>query len=166
MGENVVVDFQRAPPNVAVTGIMDHRGLVYWMTKPKSIKKLDHLELLEDFRNLLGHRNEVAIFMDGLSLHWSKESIAAYARLNFRAIKNIAYNSPENPIEQVWRVIKWDYRRELLRFLSTNKAVELDLFQLVHKLLRNPLKLNCAATISQKHKKLAKRCGAKIRAPL
>ena len=101
--------------------------------------------------------------MDGLSLHWTKESKAAYARLKFYPLKNMAYNSPMNAIEQVWRVVKLSYRRKLLKFLASNEARTLNLFDFVKEILHDDFDLDFDETIARKWRELAELTGARVR---
>jgi hypothetical protein len=96
---NIEVDFQRAPPCVAVSGIMDETGLVMTIIRTKSIKKVDHLQFLKDFRKKLGHDEEVAIFYDGLHFHKGKDAKEVMTSLNIFGVLNKAYCSYLNSIE-------------------------------------------------------------------
>ena len=97
--ENVLVDFQRAPPALAVSGIMNETGLCFFLTKKKSIHEDDHVDVIYKFRRSLGHRRRVALFYDGLWIHKGKKAQAALRANNILPMLNVAYNSPMNPIE-------------------------------------------------------------------
>ena len=54
--KNVLVDFQRAPPNIAVSGVMDEHGMILHIIRKKSIRQWDHEFLIKELRKKVGHR--------------------------------------------------------------------------------------------------------------
>jgi hypothetical protein len=100
--ENVVVDFQRAPPNVAASAIISSDGLYMHIVRQKSIKGDDHIQFLKDFREKLGHWDPVALYSDGLSFHHSKVTKEVMQELNIFDIKAIAYSAKYQPVEWYW----------------------------------------------------------------
>lgn len=62
--------------------------------------------------------------------------------LNFIGVKAIAYCPETNAAEQLFKVIKKEYKFELLQFLAVHPARELDLLQLVKNLMTGEIKLD------------------------
>ena len=71
----------------------------------------------------------LAIFMDNVSYHRSKETRSKMNELNIRAIYNVAYRPDLNPIENYFALLKRAYKRERLRKIS--RSEEYDPTQLV-----------------------------------
>jgi hypothetical protein len=93
------VDFQRAPKAVSAVAIIDEKGISKMNVKTGAFKKEDHWALLRQWREDLGHGDQVALFSDGLSFHHSKASKDLMRELNIIGIKNIAYLPQMNCVE-------------------------------------------------------------------
>ena len=96
----------------------------------------------------------MALFFDGLSFHRSKKTKEILKELNILGLLNKAYSSPLNPIEQVWKEVKYSYCRKLLKFLSEHEGDELDLTAMVDECLHIPLKMDPKAMIAKKVKEI------------
>jgi hypothetical protein len=60
--------------------------------KVGAFKKEDHWALLKEWRQKLGHKDQVALYLDGLSFHHSKATKDLMAELNIIGIKSVAYS--------------------------------------------------------------------------
>ena len=102
------------------------------------------------------------MFFDGLNIHKSNLTKAVLQKHNVFGILNIAYQSPLNPIEQVWCWKKRTYKKRLLAFLTKNEAKDLDLEALVTEIMDEPTPMNFRKTVREKLRGLKELCNANV----
>lgn len=69
---------------------------------------------------------KLALFMDQLRVHWSKESTAAMRELDIEWILNASYSPDYNCVEGAIGVTKTLIKRERLRALAHNRKIDLE----------------------------------------
>lgn len=97
---NIMMDMTKM--NIKTTAVIgaitEEHGVFDWKQYPKSINIEKFQDYLLRLRKLLKKR-KVYIFMDNLSVHRSKKTLAFMEELGFVAIFNVAYSPDYNPIE-------------------------------------------------------------------
>lgn len=89
-------------------------GVDHYIVHQRSIRTRQFVTFLEDLSALnLGRR--FALFMDNMKVHRSLEAMAAYDRLDIVPLFNLPYSPQYNGIEQVFSLIKNEYKKLLLQ---------------------------------------------------
>lgn len=160
--KNVFIDYQRIPKAVSCSIIIDKDGIVIKNMKVGAFKKHDHWEFLQEFRQILGHDEEVALYLDGLSFHHSKESKILMKALNIYGVKSVAYTPQFMPCEIIWECKKKAYKNQLTIYLSRNPAKDLNLFLMVKELMEKEIPINFESLIKRLDKALVRSVGANL----
>ena len=135
LGQNILSQFVYMPPCKAAIGICSNLGLHLYQIFDKSVVQDNYHAFLRAFRESLGHRQRVAVFHDGLSMHKTKASRELYDALNIESVLIIAYNSEQNPQEHIWLRSKQSYRKQLLQLLTKVNFKSIDFHALVTDVL-------------------------------
>jgi hypothetical protein len=154
LNENVKIDFYRAPASIGATAIINKEGVQIYDTVVKGVKMDDHWSLLFHFRQQLGHNDEVAIYMDGLSFHHSTKTAPWMRQLNIKGIKSVGYVPFYNIVEDFWAHKKFRYRRALLAYLRTKRAQDLDLMEFVREVMEHSENIDYEKLIEKKIEEL------------
>ena len=99
-----------------LAGISEDGGLESFIIHPRSIKREQYIEFLENIR-LKYPEGEIIMFVDILSVHKTKESKEAYVKLNITPCYNVPYSPQFNGIEFYWSLVKAHYKKLLLYHL-------------------------------------------------
>ena len=125
---------------IAVVAAIDMKGkIVSMMMKHKFIDQFDFAEFL-DMLYMKAKKRPVNIFLDNLAVHRTIH-VRETAEMNKQTLVfNGPYTSELNPIEHLWQMAKFRFRRNLItekNYLNDNK-----MFSLVRKCIRSvPKKL-------------------------
>jgi len=101
------------------------RGIGLCLIYTKAVDAEDFVEFLKKLRNKLG-RKPVALFMDQLRVHKSKDVQPWYGRLNITPIYNVGYSPELNPIEAVFSKVKAVFCRTRLNSLVNKLGFNFD----------------------------------------
>lgn len=109
--ENIEVDAAKLdePTLAMVMAISAETGIEHHDVFPKSVNHERFIVFLERLRSVVG-TDEVALFMDNLSVHKKDTVREAMTRLNMRPIYNLPYAPDYNPIELVFSKLKHGYK--------------------------------------------------------
>jgi hypothetical protein len=162
IGKNVQVHFQYAPKAVSCVALINEKGIDWMNVKTGAFKKEDHWELLRGWRKKLGHERQVALFSDGLSFHHSKVTHSLMKELNILPIKNIAYQPHLCVVEFLWNVQKKEFKKKLTQFLSLFPAKDLNLEQLVQRIMYRDSGFEFEKRTKEKHAELVQKVGARL----
>ena len=86
-------------------GISEEEGVEHWQIFETSVNNAKFGEYLEGLR-AANKNQKIAVFMDNLSVHQSKDSQAALKKLKIEHVFNVAYSPEFNPIELVFSMLK------------------------------------------------------------
>jgi len=92
------------------------RGVGLCLVHAKAVAAEDFVAFLRKLRNKLGRR-PIALFMDQLRVHKSRDVQSEYDRLDITPIFNVGYSPELNPIEAVFSKVKAVFCRERLNSL-------------------------------------------------
>jgi len=111
-----------------IAAISYGRGLELIQIEKNSINKAKFKLFLEDIRRQ-HWADDVALFLDNLSVHHSRDVKERLEELSLPAIFNAPYSCANNPIELVFAVVKHFFKLERLRCIQfgieedTQKAI-------------------------------------------
>lgn len=108
-----------------IAAVSKEKGVELVMNFERSVNVPKFIEFLRALRQQQPFA-KVALFMDQLAVHKSKDVREQYSRLKFEAIFNAAYSPNFNPIEGVIGVAKREIKKERLRALALNSAIDLE----------------------------------------
>ena len=100
-----------------IAAISYGRGLKLIQIEKGSIDRAKFKVFLEDLRRL-HWADDVALFLDNLSVHRSAEIKERLEELGMPAIFNAPYSCEYNPIEHVFSVVKHFFKKERLRCIQ------------------------------------------------
>lgn len=95
----------------------------------RAIKKDTFVQFLKKLNQING-RKPLAIFMDNLLVHKTREVFDVYWDLKMYPIFNIAYSPEFNPIESVFSQMKRHFKKARLSKLANNEDFETE--QAIH----------------------------------
>ena len=103
--------------------ISDNGGLEAYAIHPKAITTVEFIEFVDMLSaRFLGQ--ELAIFIDNLQVHKSKEVLETCNHLTARLIFNIPYSPNSNGIDTYFSILKAEYKKLLLERLIMGVKVE------------------------------------------
>ncbi len=101
------------------------RGMGLCLIYMTAVDADDFVAFLRKLRAKLGRR-PIALFMDQLPVHKSKDVRPAYDRLDITPIYNVAYSPEFNPIEAVFSKVKRHFSSQRLHNLVTKIGFNMD----------------------------------------
>ena len=87
----------------------------------RAINSEDFISYLKTLRSRY-FQTPLALFMDQLTVHRSKEVRPWYAQLNIKPIFNVGYSPEYNPIESIFSIVKRHFNRDRLYAIVNRKA--------------------------------------------
>ena len=97
-------------------------GVELAMQFPRSINSERFCKFLVALRNKHPFK-KLALFLDNLSCHHSKSVKRKYQELQIRPIFNAAYYPRGNPIEEVFSIVKREFKAQKLDRILNGKEV-------------------------------------------
>lgn len=104
----------------------------------------------------------MALYSDGLSFHHSKNTKKLVEELGILLVKGCGYCPEMNCTEQLWKVVKHEYKFQLMAFLSMHPARLLDLEKMVGDIMAGSHKLDFEATVRRIYLDMAESVGANV----
>ena len=101
------------------------RGMGLCLIHLKAVDADDFVQFLRKLRAKLGRR-PIALFMDQLPVHRSRDVQPEYNRLDITPIYNVGYSPELNPIEAVFSKVKAVFCRERLNSLVNKQGFNFD----------------------------------------
>jgi transposase len=99
------------------------RGVEHYRIHPKAISNCEFIEFLEELASLMGERS-IAVFMDNMRVHRSRESTKTFERQGIQPVFNVPYSPQFNGIEGVFSMIKARYKQMQLQHLVEEKRFQ------------------------------------------
>ena len=120
--ESVVMDLShfRVKTTAVIAAITHEHGMLLW----KQMGKSANIEKFKDFLNALYFalpNRKLYVYMDNLSVHRSKKTLAHMETLGMVPIFGTPYSPQYNPIEHCFSVAKRKFRTDLAQRVATGK---------------------------------------------
>ena len=113
---------QKSEPALAVVGACSlKKGWLAHLIKRKSIRSPDFLIFLDDLCQEV--KPPFALILDNASIHKTKVVREYCTQKQIKIIWNVPYSPWFNGIEEVWSLIKRDFRKSLLRQMLNQEPV-------------------------------------------
>ena len=106
---NVDVDSLKEPTLALLSAISKERGLEHFKVFEKSVNVAKFKTFLQELREKNGD-DKLCVFMDNLSAHTSKKTLAEMKRLDIRHVFNVPYSPQYNPIELSFAKVKQRFK--------------------------------------------------------
>ena len=113
---SVDVDSLQEPTLCLLSAISKERGQEYFKVYEKSVNVAKFKTYLQELRAQNGD-DKLCIFLDNLSAHTSKKSLAEMKRLNISHVFNVPYSPQYNPIELSFAKVKQKFKTYRLQKL-------------------------------------------------
>ena len=120
------------------------RGVGLCIIHPKAVVAEDFVAFLRRLRTKLGGR-PLALFMDQLRVHKSRDVQPEYARLDITPVYNVGYSPELNPIEAVFSKVKAVFCRGRLNSLVNKTGFNFD--RAITAAFRSVTPEHCAACV-------------------
>ena len=101
------------------------RGMGLCLIHMKAVDANDFVAFLRKLRAKLGRRH-IALFMDQLPVHKSRDVQPTYSRLDITPVYNVGYSPELNPIEAVFSKVKAVFSRARLNNLVNKTGFNFD----------------------------------------
>ena len=106
---SVDVDALKEPTLALLSAISKERGLEHFKVFAKSVNVAKFKTFLQELRQKNGD-DKLCVFLDNLSAHTSKKTLAEMKRLNIRHVFTVPYSPQYNPIEFTFSKIKASFK--------------------------------------------------------
>ena len=127
-----------------ISGMSEERGFEHTHILPSYTNSEGFIEYLKKVRKKLGN-TPLALFMDQLTVHKSKEVKPWYEKLNMSIIYNVSYSPAFNPIESAFSKVKRLFNRQRLNDLVNKKGFNFD--RVIMQAFRSVTQEHCAACV-------------------
>jgi transposase len=122
---------------------------------PKAINSLDFIEFLQKLRRKHVRRS-IALFMDNLAVHKSRDVQPYYESLDITPVYNVGYSPEFNPIEAVFSKVKSIYNTRRLNCLVNKIGFNAD--NTIRFAFRTVSTDHCAACVRKSRHLLERAC--------
>ncbi len=103
-------------------------GLLTYHIREYSFTGEAFADFLKDVRGACGDEDVVHLFLDGCSIHKSKECRPLWGELNINPVRNVAYSPQYNAaVERYWSQLKAKFRPLLLSYMLANLPKHINL---------------------------------------